>query len=140
MISLRQIPFEAGKTNTQDALKMCRKKLVYSKISNARPGVSKRVLIVTDGQSNVDKQKTLYEALQLKNAGIQVFVIAVGKYLKGIAEIMALASSTDAHLYRVADSQGLLKVVRLIPSWHIIKSYMQRTWLNIMLRPETSGM
>lgn len=133
---LRKIPFEAGKTNTKDALQVCRKKLILNQESGARPGYRKRVLIVTDGHSNVDKQKTLYRAFQIKNTGTEIFVIAVGRYLKGIAEIVGLASSTDAHLYRVADTRGLLRVVKLIPPWYLIEEYIRRSWLNGMLRPQ----
>ena len=96
-------------------------------------GTESRVLIVTDGQSNVDKQKTLYRAFQLKSTGTEIFVIAVGDYLKGISEIVGLASSTDAHLYRVKDVKGLLRVVRMIPPWNIIKEYIRQSWLNSML-------
>lgn len=132
---LRGIPFEAGKTNTQDALEICRKELILNRKCGARPGYRKRVLIITDGQSNVDKHKTLFKAFQVKLTGTQIFVIAIGKYLKGISEIVGLASSTDAHLYRVTDVNGLMNVVRLIPPWHIMKDYIRRSWLNGMLRP-----
>lgn len=133
---LRKIPFEKGKTNTQAALEICREELILKHGCGARPGYRKRLLIVTDGQSNVDKEKTLYRALQIKSTGTEIFVIAVGRYLKGISEIVGLASSTDAHLYRVADVKGLLRVVRMIPPWSIIKDYMRRSWLYGMLRPQ----
>ena len=133
---LGEIPFEAGMTNTQEALEICRKELILNRGCGARPGYRKRVLIITDGQSNVQKQKTLFEAFKIKLTGTQIFVIAIGKYLKGISEILGLASSTDAHLYRVADVNGLLHVVRLIPPWHMMKDYIRRSWLNGMLRPQ----
>lgn len=66
--------------------------------------------------------------------GTQIFVIAIGKYLRGISEIVGLASSTDAHLYRVADVNGLLRVVRMIPPWHRMREYMSHSWLSEMLR------
>lgn len=134
--NLRKIPFEAGKTNTQDALEICRKKLILNRECGARPGVRKRVLIITDGQSNVEKHKTLFRAFQVKMTGTQIFVIAIGKYLKGISEIVGLASSTDAHLYRVANVEGLLRVVRMIPPWHLMREYIRRSWLHGMLRPQ----
>ena len=133
---LRKIPFEAGKTNTQDALEKCRKELILSRERGARPGYRKRVLIITDGQSNVDKQKTLYRALQIKSTGTQIFVIAIGRYLRGISEIVGLASSTDAHLYRVTDVRGLLRVVKMIPPWYLLRDYIRRSWLYGMLRPQ----
>jgi len=131
-LNVREIPFEGGDKNTQDALDKCTK-LILNPRNGARRGVPKRVLILTDGQSNTHKTKTLYRGLQLKNAGAQVFVIAVGKYIKGINEIVSLASSTDGHLYRVRDTNGLLRIVKLIPPWKMIKIFMQRTWLSQML-------
>lgn len=133
---LGEIPFEAGMTNTQKALETCRKELILNSGRGARAGYRKRVLLVTDGQSNVQKQKTLFEAFKVKLTGTQIFVIAIGKYLKGISEIVGLGSSTDAHLYRVADVNGLLRVVRLIPPWHMMKNYIHHWWLNGMLRPQ----
>lgn len=136
-LNYTQIPYEGGKTNTQDALDKSTK-LILNPRNGARRGISKRVLIITDGQSNIHKNKTLYRAFQLKNAGAQVFVIAVGEYIKGINEIVSLASSTDGHLYRVKDTNGLLRVVKLIPPWTMLKSFMKRTWLSGMLgkRPQ----
>lgn len=131
-LNVTMIPFEGGDTNTQEAIDKCTK-LILNPRSRARRGIAKRVLIITDGQSNIHKTKTLYRALQLKQAGAQVFVIAVGGYIKGINEIVSLASSTDGHLYRVRDTKGLLRIVKLIPPWSMMESFMKRTWLAGML-------
>ena len=76
---------------------------IFNRTANTgiRLGSYKRVLILTDGQSNVKKEKTLYNAFRLKDLGVEMFVVAVGKYMKGISEIVGLATSTDAHLYRI---------------------------------------
>lgn len=126
-----QVKYRPGMTNTQHALDVCRNDLFLNKKSGYRRLSYKRILIVTDGQSNVEKEQTLYNAFRLKNMGIEIFVVAVGKYLRGIAEIVGLASSTDAHLYRVRNMRGLLEVVRLIPPWDLIRD-QQRTWLENM--------
>lgn len=131
MKHIGKITYVPGLTNTQEALHVCREELFRNKKSGYRRLSYKRILIVTDGQSNVKKQLTLYKAFRLKNMGIEVFVVAVGNYLRGIAEIVGLASSTDAHLYRVRDMKGLLEVVHLIPPWQLIRE-QQRTWLENM--------
>ena len=77
----------------------------------------KNVLLVTDGLSNMGKALTLYNAFNLKNAGVEIFVVAVGGYQFGFQEIMGLASSSDKHLYRVRDFDGLITVTSLIPAW-----------------------
>lgn len=102
----------------------------------AKPGLRivsyKRVLIVTDGQSNVEQHKTLYNSFRLKNLGIEVFVVAVGKYMRGIAEIVGLASSTDAHLFRVKDLTDFSEIVKMIPDWKELRKAQYKTWLHQM--------
>lgn len=78
----------------------------------------KNVLLVTDGLSNMGKDMTLFKAFGLKNDGVEIFVVAVGGFAFGIQEIIGLASSTDRHLYRVRDFEGLIEVTNLIPGWH----------------------
>lgn len=77
----------------------------------------KNVLLVTDGLSNIGKEMTLFKAFNLKNVGVEIFVVAVGGFTFGIQEIIGLASSTDKHLFRVLDFDGLIEVTNYIPSW-----------------------
>lgn len=78
----------------------------------------KNVLLVTDGLSNIGKHMTLFKAFNLKNAGVEIFVVGVGGFTFGIQEIIGLASSTDRHLFRVQDFDGLIKVTSYIPGWN----------------------
>ncbi|XP_031556030.1 integrin alpha-D-like [Actinia tenebrosa] len=105
------------RTNTQDALKKCREVLFLNKTSGVRGGSLKRVLVVTDGRSNLNKETTLYEALELKVLGIEVFVVAVGKYVNGIEELIGIATTRERHLFRVDSLGGFIEVVQLIPPW-----------------------
>lgn len=111
---LRTLKRSGGKTNTQHALEMCNEMFVGSSYG-AREGSFRRLLIVTDGQSNIKKHLTLEKASKLKQSGIEVFVIALGEYLEGIEELSKMASSPNAHMYRVEDMNGLILVVKLIP-------------------------
>lgn len=91
----------------------------------ARQGSFRRILLVTDGQSNIKRAETIPSAEQLKLVmGVEVFVIAVGEYLEGIKEMMKMASSTDAHMYRVLNMRGLHEVIKLIPD------VGQKTWIE----------
>lgn len=114
MEKLLGIKYEGGFTNTQAALRKSGK-LFASKKSGVRDFAYKRMFILTDGQSNIKKKKTLYLALLLKEMGVEVFVMAVGKRIEGINELAMLATSTNRHLYRVADMDQLLQVVDEIP-------------------------
>ena len=109
--------FIGERTNTQEAFKICRTKLFQNKNSNLRPLAKKRVLLLTDGRSNMNIHLTLYRAFQLKILGVEMFVIGVGNYMSGIQELVGIASSTNRHLFRVRDAMSLLDIARLIPPW-----------------------
>ena len=111
---LRALKRSGGKTNTQDALRLCKEMFVDEQYG-VRQGSFRRILIVTDGQSNIRRTETTPRALELKFLGIEVFVIAVGEFLPGIKELAEMASSTDAHMYRVQSMSGFMEIVKLIP-------------------------
>lgn len=110
------------RTNTQDALKKCREELFLNRSSGVRGGSLKRVLVVTDGKSNLNKETTLFEAMELKLLSIEVFVVAVGKYVDGIEELIGIATTRERHLFRVDSFGGFIEVVELIPPWPGIRS------------------
>ena len=115
-VKFRALKRSGGKTNTQAALKLCQR-MFGEKQYATRQGSFHRILIVTDGQSNINKAETVSSADKLKlQMGIEVFVIAVGEYLEGIQELVQMASSTDAHMYRVLNMRGLDEVIKLIPN------------------------
>ena len=79
----------------------------------------KRVLLLTDGQSNIDKAQTIPNAQKLKNIGVQVSVIAVGHHipLEGIKEMAKVASYPAGHnVYRVSTNSKLVYVFDVISS------------------------
>ncbi|EDO28778.1 predicted protein [Nematostella vectensis] len=111
---LRGISRSGGKTNTQDALELAFQMFTTSKYGST-PGGLARVLVVTDGRSNIEKHRTERKAFKLKANGIEVFVIAIGDYLEGMDELARMANTKYAHMYRVEDVKGLARVVKLIP-------------------------
>lgn len=123
-----KVRFMGDKTNTQDAFQKCRTELFLNKNSNLRPRAKKRVLLLTDGSSNMNIHLTLYRAFQLKSLGVEMFVIGVGNYMPGIQELVGIASSTDRHLFRVRDAMSLLDIARLIPPWKYLHQH-QLPWV-----------
>ena len=123
-----KVRFIGDKTNTQDAFLKCRTELFQNKNSNLRPRAKKRVLLLTDGTSNMHIHLTLYRAFQLKILGVEIFVIGVGNYMPGIQELVGIASSTNRHLYRVRDALSLLDIARLIPPWKYMHQH-QLPWV-----------
>lgn len=75
----------------------------------------KVVLLLTDGKSNVEEDKTIPNAQKLKDRGVEVFVIAVGgQHIQGIDEMANMASFPPAdYLFRVEKVGGFLEVVNL---------------------------
>jgi uncharacterized protein with von Willebrand factor type A (vWA) domain len=128
---LKTIKYRPGKTNTQEALSMALNQLVKSNKSNVREGSVRRILLLTDGLSNVKRNLTLLRGSQLKTAGVEIFVMAVGRYHQGFEEIVGLASSTYAHLYRVGHMKGFLRVMKLIPIWPL-DANEEKSWLSGM--------
>ena len=123
-----KVRFIGDKTNTQDAFLKCRTELFQNKNSNLRPRAKKRVLLLTDGTSNMHIHLTLYRAFQLKILGVEIFVIGVGNYMPGIQELVGIASSTNRHLYRVRNALSLLDIARLIPPWKYMHQH-QLPWV-----------
>lgn len=122
------VHFIGDKTNTQEAFQKCRTELFQNKNSNLRSRAKKRVLLLTDGSSNMNIHLTLYRAFQLKMIGVEMFVIGVGNYMPGIHELVGIASSTNRHLFRVRDTMSLLDIARLIPPWKYMHQH-QLPWV-----------
>ncbi len=79
-----------------------------------RPGATKVVFLVTDGQSNIESSMTIPNANLLKNAGVEIFVVAVGNYISGIEELVKVASpDPKEHVFRVANMSSFLNVTEL---------------------------
>ena len=83
------------------------------------------MLLVTDGPderklNDTERlQKIIWTAIQIQTQGPEVFVVAVGHRIPRIEELTLIASSTDAHFYRVSDMLALKQIVDSIPV-HII--------------------
>ena len=79
-----------------------------------RLNAKKSVFLVTDGHSNVNQNLTIPKADELKNSGVQIFVVAVGSYIDGVDELAKVASSPPQQfLFRVESLDGFLQIVQL---------------------------
>ena len=112
---LMKLPYMRGKTNTQLALEKCRVQLLENPNSGRLARGQSKVLIVTDGQSNVRSELTLKKAQTLKQLKIEIFVVAVGYHIYGMEELVGLASTGDTHMFRVQDMRTFVDIVKLIP-------------------------
>ena len=88
------IMFVDGKTNTQDALRLTYQS-VFTSTRGDRSGVRNVAIVVSDGNSNVDADRTLTEAEAARQRGIELFAVAVGQR-PNAAEMASIASDPDS--------------------------------------------
>ncbi|XP_076459446.1 LOW QUALITY PROTEIN: uncharacterized protein LOC143292771 [Babylonia areolata] len=103
--AIRRIPYVYGYTNTAAALRRTRTE-VFTSARGDRANVPNLVVIVTDGESNVNPQETLPEANRIKRTGTSIITVAVG--LASNPELRGLTSAPiDANLIHVDDFEAL---------------------------------
>lgn len=79
-----------GTTNTPSALEAARDSQFTAK-NGDRPDVPNCIVIVTDGFSNVNQNRTIPDAKQLQSMGVTIYAIAVGVDPQ-LSELIGLAS------------------------------------------------
>jgi collagen type VI alpha len=89
-----------GRTNTQAALQMALDD-VFRSNNGDRSNARNKVVLVTDGGSNIQQSETVRKAQTLKDNGAEVYVVAVGPRVN-MDEVNAMASSgSGTYVYRV---------------------------------------
>ena len=88
--AIDQIKWKDQETNTSGALWMT-KEVMFSSVNGDRRRAPNVAIVITDGESNRDKDKTIPYAAEAKAAGIVMFAIGIGNKtnqneLKGIAQ------------------------------------------------------
>ena len=112
--AIRNTPFLGGKTFTAEALDMVRD-VMYSPSCGDRSYASDLVIIVTDGNSNVQPEKTLPSAVALKEKVSHVMVVAIGKNFADMVEIRGMASDpVEYNVFTDIDFFNLWDIVHLI--------------------------
>lgn len=120
-----KVGYQGGKRNTFYALQAAQNMLLLNHNSGVRDGSRKKVLLVTTGPcgrtltETIKLQRLIWVAMQIKNLGAEVFVVAVGNRITRIEELLLIPSSTDVHFYRVANMTAFKSLVDEIPI-HIV--------------------
>ncbi|KAK3599021.1 hypothetical protein CHS0354_012500 [Potamilus streckersoni] len=89
--ALQKVRYVYGSTHTAAALRRVRQELFRAEAGD-RPDVPNVVVIVTDGNSNVNHDMTLVEADMLKRAGVSLITVAVG-FQRETRELVGLTSA-----------------------------------------------
>ena len=101
---------ERGRTNTAKALRSVAYN-VFNSNAGDRNGVRDVVVIVTDGNSNVEHDYTIDRANSLKNNGVSMYAIGVGEHVDQ-GELSGIADSGKSYL--VEDDRDIEKITSLI--------------------------
>lgn len=104
-----RVHYVYGNTHTAHALRRARTEM-FTAPAGDRPDIPNVVVVVTDGQSNVNHELTLPEARALKNAGVTIITVAVG-FTSETTELVGLTSApVSQNLIYVTDYESLDKL------------------------------
>ena len=67
--AVQRIPFMGGKTFTTSAIRLLRQELFTGR-NGDRPNIQNYVILITDGNSNINPAQTIPEAIAARNEGI----------------------------------------------------------------------
>ena len=100
MAAIERVEYIRGRTNTSGALRMIREQ-IFIEANGERPSIPNFAIIVTDGNSNVESDRTIPEAIENRIAGIHQIVATVENDPNNL-EIKGLASDPDtANIFNV---------------------------------------
>ena len=84
-------------------------------IQGRRDYSRKVVILVTDGQSNVQTHLTIPNAKALKDSGVKIYVVVFGAYIPGIDEMVKVASyPPNQYMFRVKTLGKFHDIIKLI--------------------------
>ncbi|XP_022328093.2 matrilin-3-like [Crassostrea virginica] len=83
------VPRRYGSTNTAAGLETMHAEM-FTEANGDRPGVPNICIIMTDGVSNINYQRTIPEAVTAREKGIHIYAIGIG--LRDLREVNGIAS------------------------------------------------
>lgn len=105
--AIDSITYSRGRTNTQEALNIMRTQM-FTQANGDRYDVPNYCVVITDGESNVDPENTIPEAIQARIDGIHMMAVTVIPQERPSLEIKGIASDPDdANIFNVQNFQDL---------------------------------
>ena len=104
--AIQALEHEGGNTYTASALSLARNRVFGTSRQRWRLGARRAIVLMTDGLSTVHREDTHFEASLLRTLGIDIYVVAIGKYIDE-AELRSIATAYDTHLIHVTDFSRL---------------------------------
>lgn len=93
-----------GKTNLQDALRLIRED-VFQPNRGDRPTVQNAVVLITDGDHNVQQSQTVVQAEMLKNSSASIFAVAIGDNVNMDLLSRVVTDGEGSYLFRILNNQ-----------------------------------
>jgi len=109
--ALQKVDIDGGYTNIAGALQTARTEMFVEE-RGARADVRRLIFLITDDTTNIDNERTQTEAQLTRDAGIEVFTIAVTSEVDKQQLEMIVSYPPESYFYYVSDFQMLNLVVR----------------------------
>ena len=110
LTAIDRLPYTAGKTNTADALEMLSAEM-FAPGRGQRDGVDNVAIIVSDGDSNINPERTIPNAIQARVNGIHLAVATMENDPDNL-ELKGIASDPDeANIFNVRRYSQLTEIV-----------------------------
>eukprot|EP00493_Phyllostaurus_siculus_P022061 UN22392 len=106
-LKLNAARYQGGGTYTESALNLARTTM-FSSSRGARSNCNKVVIVFTDGRSNTGVSRVTAAAKRLKDMGIKIISIGVGRSIS-TSELHGMASSSG-HVFRVSSASALTQI------------------------------
>lgn len=108
--------FDGGRTNTQGAIRLAYEN-VFAGQRGDRGDVPNIAILLTDGNSNLQQERTIAEAVNARQRGVQMYVVAMGTGINA-DEINGMASSniTD-HVVYAQNPAAVASAVSTLLGW-----------------------
>jgi hypothetical protein len=106
--AIGQVPFIGARTNTTGGLFKSRTVQTDPQYGG-RPGVPKVVVLVTDGEPDIEVENTLIEAQNLKKAGVRVLIVGItyANYAEDLLKEMAFEPSDYLYVENFDDLESI---------------------------------
>ena len=106
---IEEIPWKDQETNTSGAIRLMRTEL-FTPARGDRPEVPNIGVVITDGESNRDADRTIPEANLAKSDGIVMFSLGIGREIS-MDELVGIANSPrDKYVFLVEDFESLTNI------------------------------
>ena len=112
--AIEAMPYSYGNTNPAAAIRLGRSQM-FTEENGDRSDVSNIIILVTDGESNMNTRKTIPEAEEARNAGIRLLVVAIG--VRNMREIDGMANKPlNSSRFRISNFDGFESIQKQVIS------------------------